>query len=179
MERAVERDPLNAMWRGVLASHLTHAGRPHDAIRVANEALEIDAAHIAPHVTLGEAYLALGQWQEAAAILQKGHALQPQEAMTLGMLAGARVRLGDRAHADELLARMGSEPQPLIGRVLYHWVCGEVAQAADAYERAINGRDPFALVFAPAPLDPDFLLSPRWPPLAAMMKLPVISSRAY
>ena len=33
MERAVESDPLNALWRGVLASHLVHAGRPHDAIR--------------------------------------------------------------------------------------------------------------------------------------------------
>ena len=88
-------------------------------------------AHFAPHVTLGEAYLALGQWEEAAAILEKGHALQPQEAMTLGMLAGARVRLGERARADELLARMGNDPQPLIGRVLYHWVCGENAQAAE------------------------------------------------
>ena len=178
MERAVESDPLNALWRGVLASHLVHAGRRHDAIRVANEALEVDGGHYAPHVTLGEAYLALGQWEEAAAILEKGHALQPQEAMTLGMLAGARVRLGERARADELLARMGNDPQPLIGRVLYHWVCGENAQAADAYERAINGRDPFALVFAPAPLDPDFLHSPRWRELAAMMNLPVTSSQA-
>ena len=94
------------------------------------------------------------------------------------MLAGARVRLGDRARADELLARMGNDPQPLIGRVLSHWVCGEKGQAADADERAINGRDPFALVFAPAPLDPDFLHSPRWRELAAMMNSPITSSQA-
>ena len=148
MERAVERDPLNALWRGVLASHLVHAGRPHDAIREANEALEIDRDAHRPARHARRGLPALGQWEEAAAILEKGHALQPQEAMTLGMLAGARVRLGERARADEIIARMGNAPQPLIGRVLYHWVCGEAAQAADGYERAINGRDPFALVFA-------------------------------
>lgn len=56
MERAVERDPLNAFWRGVLTSHLVHARRFDEAIRRANEALEVDQANIVPHVTLGEAY---------------------------------------------------------------------------------------------------------------------------
>jgi hypothetical protein len=36
MERAVERDPVNAHWRGVLGSHLTHARRPVEAIRQAS-----------------------------------------------------------------------------------------------------------------------------------------------
>ena len=51
---------------------------------------------------------------------------------------------------------------------------GEAVQMA----RQINGRDPFALVFAPAPLDAGFLHSPRWRELAAMMNLPVTSSQA-
>jgi tetratricopeptide (TPR) repeat protein len=53
MEGAVERDPLNAFWRGVLASHLTHAGRHDQAVQQANEALELDESNIAPSVTLG------------------------------------------------------------------------------------------------------------------------------
>ena len=48
MQRAVERDPLNAMWRGVLASHLTHAERYEQAIAEATRARQIDPTHIAP-----------------------------------------------------------------------------------------------------------------------------------
>ena len=53
MEGAVERDPLNAFWRGVLASHLTHAGLHDRAIQQANEALEIDETNIAPSCHAG------------------------------------------------------------------------------------------------------------------------------
>jgi serine/threonine protein kinase len=56
MEQAVERDPLNAFWRGVLASHLTHAHMYDRAVQQAHEALEIDPTNYAPLFTLGEAY---------------------------------------------------------------------------------------------------------------------------
>jgi hypothetical protein len=69
------------------------------------------------------------------------------------------------------VGELGDTPRPLIGRVLYHWICGETDQAADWYERAINGRDPFALVFADGPLGSAFRESSRWPKLASMMKL--------
>jgi adenylate cyclase len=172
MEQAVECDPLSAHWRGVLASHLTHAERHDEAIRQANEALEIDETNIAPHTTLGEAYTTLGRWAEAVAVLEKVHRIQPSEGMSTGMLAGALVRMGDRVRADELIREMGDVPRPLIGRVLYYWVCGETDHAAEWYERAINGRDPFALVFALSPLGRAFRKSPRWPVLAKMMNLP-------
>ena len=71
-----------------------------------------------------------------------------------------------------MIRELGDTPRPLIGRVLYHWICGETDQAADWYERAINGRDPFALVFAEGPLGSAFRESSRWPKLAGMMKLP-------
>ena len=66
MEGAVERDPLNAFWRGVLASHLTHAGLHDQGIQQAKEALEIDDSNIAASVTLAEAYAATGRWADAA-----------------------------------------------------------------------------------------------------------------
>jgi eukaryotic-like serine/threonine-protein kinase len=172
MERAVERDPMNAFWRGVLTSHLTHAQRYDDAIRQANEALEIDETNLAPHVTLGEAYVTQGRWEEAAAILEKGHRLEPQEAMTSGCLAATMAHRGDHARADALIREMGDAPRPIIGRVLYHVLCADIDQAADWYERAINERDPFALVFANGPLGEPLRASTRWPKLAKMMNLP-------
>jgi len=172
MERAVERDPLNAHWRGVLASHLTHARRAEDAIRQANEALEIDEGSLAGHVTLGEAYISLERWEEAAASLEKAHRVFPQHSMPAGLLAGTLIHLEDRTRAEVLIREMGETPRPLIGRVLYHVLCSDVDQAADWYERAINARDPFALVFAATPLVADLRQSPRWWKLARMMNMP-------
>jgi hypothetical protein len=87
------------------------------------------------------------------------------------MLAGALVRIGERARGEQMIRELGDTPRPLMGRVLYHWVCEETDQAADWYERAINGRDPFALVFAEGPLGSVFRQSSRWPKLASMMRL--------
>jgi len=172
MEHAVERDPVNAHWRGVLASHLTHARRYDEAVRQAHEALEIDNASLAPPVTLGEAYIAQGRWADAVAALELGKRFHPQEAMSSGMLAGALVQLDQHTRAEELIRGMGDSPRPIIGRALYHLVCAEFDQAADWYERAINARDPFALVFANVPFADAFHRSPRWPKLAKMMNLP-------
>jgi eukaryotic-like serine/threonine-protein kinase len=172
MERAVERDPLNAHWRGVLASHLTHARRAEDAIRQANEALEIDEGSLAGHVTLAEAYISIERWQEAAASLEKAHTVFPQHSMPVGLLAGTLIHLEDRTRAEALIREMGETPRPLIGRALYHVMCSDIDQAADWYERAINARDSFALVFAATPLVANLRQSPRWRKLARMMNMP-------
>ena len=64
-----------------------------------------------------------------------------------------------------------------MGRVLYHLLSTDIDQAADWYERAINGRDPFALVFADGPMGSVFRQSPRWPKLARMMNIPAQPAR--
>jgi serine/threonine-protein kinase len=172
MERAVEHDPLNGMWRGVLASHLTHAQLYDRAIEQANEALKIDATNYVPHFTLGEAYATMGRWPEAISALEQAHRIAPQDALATGMLAGALVRLGEETRAEGLIREMGEAPRPIVGRVLYHVLCSETEPAADWYERAIEQRDPFALVFANGPLCSTIRQTCRWPKLASMMNLP-------
>ena len=172
MERAVERDPLNAMWRGVLTSHLTHAQLYDRAIDQSNEALTIDTTHLAPFATLGEAYVTMGRWREAIDALEQAYRIAPQFALSTGMLAGALVCIGERMRAEGLIREMGEAPQPVIGRVLYHVLCSEMEPAADWYERAIEQRDPFALVFANTPLLSAFRQTSRWQKLARMMNLP-------
>jgi hypothetical protein len=44
--------------------------------------------------------------------------------------------------------------------------------AADWYEKAVAQRELFAIIFASAPMIKDLRLTPRWPKLAKMMKLP-------
>jgi eukaryotic-like serine/threonine-protein kinase len=171
MEQAVERDPLNGFWRGVLASHLTHAERYDDAIDQANTASEIDATHLVPYTTLGEAYTATERWSEAARALEQACRIAPDFALTKGLLAGAILRLGDRDKADALVREMTDASQSM-GRVLYHAIASELAQAADWFERAIERRDPFALVFANVPLLRPLRQTSRWPALARMMRMP-------
>ena len=172
MERAVERDPLNGFWRGVLASHLTHAQLYDRAIDEANEALRIDPTHYVPHYTLGEAYATMGRWPEAIAALEEAHRIFPKDALATGTLAGALVRVGEVTRAGGLIRQMGEAPRPIVGKVLYHVLCSENEPAADWYQRAIEQRDPFALVFANVPLFGTFRQTSRWPQLARMMNLP-------
>jgi serine/threonine-protein kinase len=172
MERAVELDPLNAFWRGVFASHLTHAQEYDRAIEEAKQALEIDATSYAPLVILGEAYATCGQWTEATEALENAHRVVPYDSLVSGLLAGVLLRVGQRSRAEELIGEMGETPRPIFGKVLCHILCGDIEAAADWYKRAIEERDPFALVFANTPLIGEFRQSLRWPSLARMMNLP-------
>jgi serine/threonine-protein kinase len=172
MQRAVERDPLNAMWRGILASHLTHAERYDDAIEEATRATRLDATHLVPYTTLGETYLTLGRWEEAVAALEAAHRIAPDFGLVAGWLAAALERAGQEARAAEVLASLADKPRRPVGMALYHVLCGDQEAAADWYERAIEQRDPFALVFADGPLARDLRQTPRWARIAATMKLP-------
>ena len=173
MERAVERDPLNGFWRGVLASHLTHAQQYDRAIEQANEAMKIDATHLVPYTTLGEAYAAMERWPETIETLEQARRVSPDFALNTGILAGVLVRTGEKTRAEKLMLEMGETPRPLLGRVWYHLLCSELDLAADWYERAIEQRDPFALVFANVPMFRALRQTSRWPKLAKMMNLPV------
>ena len=61
MRRAVERDPLNVNWRGVLVAHLVNAGRYEEALHEGQKALDITQTETHPFLGIGEAYLALGR----------------------------------------------------------------------------------------------------------------------
>jgi TolB-like protein/cytochrome c-type biogenesis protein CcmH/NrfG len=130
MERAVECDPLNALYRGVLASHLTHAGQFERAIREAQAAIEIDSSNAVPRFTLGETYVALSRWDEAADTLREAHRLTPQAAYVAGTLAGVLRRAGQHAEADRVVCAMDAQPIHQFGRVCYHLISGEIGEGA-------------------------------------------------
>jgi tetratricopeptide (TPR) repeat protein len=172
MERAVERDPLNAHWRGVFVSHLSHAGQFERAFREAEEAIRIDPTQFTAYTTLGEAYVMLERWSDAIPALERAHVLGPSLPMSTGFLAGAYVRAGDSARSAEMARALDHTARPPIGRALFRVIVGEIDVAARWYERAIEERDPFALVFAAcAPLNA-LRATSHWPRLAGLMNLP-------
>ena len=174
MERAVERDPLNAFWRGVLASHLTHARRYDEAIRQANEALEIDETNIAPHVTLGEAYVSHWTVAGGGSVLEKAHRLHRKTAMTTGMLAGALVRLGDAGAGGRADSRNGRQRRARSSAGSCITCCARKRTRPPTgtnarSTRAIRSRSSSRTVRSAAV----FRQSSRWPKLARMMNLPL------
>jgi tetratricopeptide (TPR) repeat protein len=142
------------------------------AIENCQKAIEIDPSHWVAHFTLGEAYASAGRFDEAVTAAEHAHQIAPWHSMPTGLLAGALTRLGGKVRAEELVRQMGDAPLPLIGRVVYHVLCSEMDAAADWYEKMIEEREPFAIIFADGPLFRPLRESPRWPKLAKMMNLP-------
>ena len=172
MRRVVEQDPLSVQWRGVLMGHLVCAGRYEEAIQEGLKALDIADNEIHPHQALSEAYLGLGEVNEAVASAERAHRNLPQQSMATGLLAALLVRIGKRARAETLLAEMGSSPTPIWGRVWYHLLCSEIEAAAVWYEKMIEAREIFAPLYAKSLYTAELRASPYWPKLARMMKLP-------
>lgn len=172
MHRAVEKDPLTVIWRGVLMANLVLAGRYEQAVQEGLKALDISDTEIHPHLALAEAYLGLGRIEEAAAAAERAHHNLPPQSMPIGLLAACLVRLGRQDRAEALIREMGDTPTPLWGRAWYHLLVSEIDAAAYWYEKMIDSRDMFAVVYASshytAPLRP----TPHWGRLSRMMNLP-------
>jgi tetratricopeptide (TPR) repeat protein len=123
------------------------------------------------HYNLAEIYLTTGKLDDAVVAGERAYQLAPWNSMATGMLAAALVRVEARDRAEALIEQMGERPIPMWGRVAYHLLCSEIDTAADWYEKGIEERDPFAVVFARIPYGKTLRESARWPKLARMMKL--------
>jgi len=171
MQRAVADDPLNLPWQGILTVLLLMGKRYDEAIENAKRALEIEM-HWVPLYTLTEAYTYAGRLQEALATAELCYAAAPWHTMPIGLLAGVLHRLGERERAEQVARLLGDSPYPVWGRVLYHLLCSDIEAAAKWYRTMIERRDPFAVVFAAAPLVQPLRETQHWPALARMMNLP-------
>jgi tetratricopeptide (TPR) repeat protein len=171
MQRAVDHDPLNAVWRAVWSDLLACAGKHDRAVEEGLKAVELDETHFAPHLSLGQAYLTSGRLEQAVHAFERAHRAAPGHPIPLGLLAGSLVRLGDKDRAAELIRQMGNESLPVWGRVLYHLVSGEIDAAADWFETMLEHREPFAVVHARSPIVRPLRESPRWRKIAEIMNL--------
>lgn len=172
MERATQQDPLNPTWHAIWAAHLIDAGRPDEAIDVAHRSIEIDPTNFLTHNMLGEASWAADLHDDALAAFERAHALAPWFAVTSGWLAAAHRLIGHDDRASELLNSMGPTSKPLWGRAVYHLLMSELDAAADWYERMIEERDPFALLYARTATVEPLRAHHRWRRLSELMKLP-------
>ncbi|HEY7291716.1 MAG TPA: winged helix-turn-helix domain-containing protein [Vicinamibacterales bacterium] len=170
MQRGLEPDPFNLLYRRLLAVGLWHANRLDDAERELRRVLELDESFARAHYTLGAICAQRERFGEALELTQRAHELIPENPIVLGQLAALVLRAGDRRRADSLLdqLRRGEAHGTSIGFAVFHATRGEIQTACDWAVRVIEQRYPQVVHV----LRPLLCGSARWPALAATMNLP-------
>jgi TolB-like protein/Tfp pilus assembly protein PilF len=168
VERAVEQDPLNVLFRGMF-SLILGSESPDRAAVEARKAMEIDERHWLPYYAMSMNHLRLGELSEARRLAERSAAAAPRFPLPAGLLAGLLRRVGENDDADALLSQLRSPS----GRFIYHVVCSEMDAAADSLGKAIAQGEVQPLMWFGAA---DFLRplrsTLRWPALVRMMNLP-------
>jgi TolB-like protein/Tfp pilus assembly protein PilF len=172
-ERALQEDPLNALYGSCLASALMLAGRPAEAERRARQVLDVDPAFQLALFAAGPACIVQGKVGYALAFGEKAHALYPQMTWPAGLLAAVHERMGDPNRAASMLAsiRSGSEYGAPVGLAIYHAGRGDIDQAVEWATKAVEFGQPGPLNFVGLSLE-TLRSSSNWPRLAKAANLP-------
>ena len=171
IERALQEDPLNLLFRVHWGVYLFAAGRDADAVRQLLEVLDIDQNYVLAQSWLCTAYVSQRNWPEARRYAQRAVALWPSPLM-VGCLAGILLREGDRPGAEQLLAQFkdSAVPGAVIGLALFHLMSLDADEALVWLEKAIERREPMAML--PVLFRRFCSSSPRWPAVAKRLNLP-------
>jgi len=136
---------LANLWRGFLSIWISDVEKKHPEIAYENAINTM----IEKYTTLKKA---------TAAIIRRREEID--------------ARLGDKNRAAALVREGGDLPDPIWGRALYHLFCDEIDEAASWFERMIQQREPFAIIFARDSVLKPLRASRHWPRLTQLMNLP-------
>ncbi len=168
IERAVEQDPLNVLFRGMFALILGSESPDRAAIE-ARKAIDIDERHWLPYYAMSMNHFRLGELPEARQLAERSAAAAPWMPLPAGLLAGLLRRLGKNDDADAQVSKLKSPS----GMFIYHMVCSEIDAATDSLAKAIAQGEVQPLMWFGAS---DFLRplrsSSRWSALVQTMNLP-------
>jgi tetratricopeptide (TPR) repeat protein len=106
MERARELDPMGAERHGNVAWAYWVARRYDDAIRLAQEAIELDSTASIAYQALGGAYVEKGRYADAAAAFENGFARSGGNRIFLPHLGYAYARVGRTPEARRILTEL-------------------------------------------------------------------------
>ena len=171
--RMLEQDPLDLMGRLFLAHCLQAAGMDAAASAQIRQVVELDDRFWLAFLLRGLNEAVQARYEDAIVSAERAFALAPWNLRVIGLLAGISKRMGDMRRVDDLVPRL--KPADAYGvptaLMLFHLACSEVDKGAEWAEKAVEQRDPVAVIHLLGPDTRVWRSSSRWPSLAAMMNL--------
>ena len=174
LDRAIELDPLSALYAGNRGRVLTCARRFAEAEESCRRGLALDPGQLLVQVELIYALLFQGKFEEAIAVGRRaiethGPANAPGQALALSYaLAGQR---------DAGLQLVSEATEPVAGYKsplalgLVHAALSEMDDAFACVERSLEERDPLLMYLAVHPMFDALRADPRYPSLLRRMNL--------
>ncbi len=181
LSRARTEDPLNPTLLWGLAVALRAARRDAEADALFEEIVDMDVGYMSglAAVVLSGNHLARGAIPESLHFAEAAYARIPQMPGAIGQLAGALARSGqfERSNALANLLRPGTAFGAPVGLALVALGAGDLDQAADWLEKAIEQRDIWVSFLLNVGNAGGHVMwsSPRWPRLASLMNVPIHS----
>jgi tetratricopeptide (TPR) repeat protein len=174
LQMAVQADPLNLMYRSMLAICQIWMGRNNDAEELLLQSRDLDPNFLLTGMYLAVLHASRQKFTEALPWAEKAFSVAPFYAPNVAVYAALLVRTGEPHRGREIIAALGPGKAygAAWGMAVFHSICGDTDAAADWYERAIEERDPNTSYTLQGPLAEPLRASPRWPRLAALMNLP-------
>jgi TolB-like protein/Flp pilus assembly protein TadD len=126
---AQKYDPFNPKQTAWLGGLYCFDGQYEEAIRCANEALEIQNDYVISYYVLGETYLKMGRMDEAIKAHQKLAELMPQWSWQLGITYAAAGQLVEAEKILEELEKTPVIPFTAHGRVVLNAALGRLDEA--------------------------------------------------
>jgi serine/threonine-protein kinase len=172
LERGLQEDPFNLIFRVMLAFPLMELSQLGDASTEWRRMLELDDNYWYGYLGWAWSHALRGMFAEALPLAEKAFSLAPWNTQVIGVFAAVLRRTGDASRSGEVLRRLRNSPEDYgapRGLLIFHLLCGEMDQAADWLEKCIEQRDALAPRY---PWYFESCSSQRWLALAKMMNLP-------
>jgi serine/threonine-protein kinase len=175
IERALELDPLSQSYGVVHAYLLSFTGRYQEAADVARASLQMD-----PNYSLGQFVLSYilackGDTEEAIDLIERALQVHGRYPLSLAWAGAVFALSGRRETAQSIvgeLETMDSDKRSTAGPItIMHCVLGNLDQAFQWAERAIDQRDPQVIGLKSTPMFEILRSDPRYQALLKRMNL--------
>ncbi|HEY3936498.1 MAG TPA: winged helix-turn-helix domain-containing protein [Bryobacteraceae bacterium] len=143
MERGLQGDPLNLLYRHHYARGLRLAGKLGETEMELRNILEIDEEVPYALGTLGSLCAQQGRYDDALELTERAHNLVPWSASLIGQLAAMLIRTGAQSRAEALIdtLKSGAAYRTPTGILVFHLLCGQFEAAEEWAELAVEQRD--------------------------------------
>lgn len=173
--RASELDPLSHLAVIGLAENAHRRNDPDTAIALSKKALELDATYYFSYWMLGLACFLKGRIADAIDAVERAAAFSERNPWVLASLRNLYSRAGRAEEAAAVLAELEERAQHgYVAPGAFGIIClgrGQVEEAMDWYEKAVEARDAIALYLATEPTLGRLRSHPRYQTLRRKMHL--------